>query len=175
MKSAIFIDGDYVRKVWLRKKGILDFEQLSTLLTDGTERMRTYYYNCKPIWNPNTGEGNEELFNKMEKFFTALQKLPRFQLVFGRLREMDGKFTQKGVDMRLGIDLVQQSLTGQIGKVVLLANDSDYVYAIEKAKDAGVIVVLAYFPESSVNEDLLTVVDEKIKLSNEFLKNCTWN
>ncbi len=54
-------------------------------------------------------------------------------------------------------------------KVILIASDSDFVYAIEKAKEVGIKTVLAYFSRFAINNSLLDAVDETIKLDGKFL------
>ncbi|MDE1766371.1 MAG: NYN domain-containing protein [Thaumarchaeota archaeon] len=172
MKSAIFIDGAYLAKLSSQDKR-WDFKKLIDKLTEGTYRLRTYYYNCLPFVDHPSKPDQTELFTRMKSFFDALSKIPRFQVKLGRLQRIGDEFTQKGVDMKLGVDLVQLSLSGQIDKAIILASDSDFAYAIEKARDSGVVIVLAHFSESTVNEDLLKTIDEEILL-DDLASECTW-
>ena len=63
--------------------------------------------------------------------------------------------------MRLGVDLVQMSMNKKINKAILIASDSDFEYAVEKAQEVGVTVTLAYFANSKINSKFLKTVDEK--------------
>ena len=49
---------------------------------------------------------------------------------------------QKGVDMRLGLDLVSLALKRLVDQVVLITGDSDFVPAIKMARREGVEIVL---------------------------------
>ena len=49
---------------------------------------------------------------------------------------------QKGVDMRLGIDLVQLATKRLVDHVVLIAGDSDFVPAVKIARREGVKIIL---------------------------------
>ena len=51
-------------------------------------------------------------------------------------------FRQKGVDMRIGIDIVSLSLKGQVQRIVLIAADSDFVPAAKMARREGLDFVL---------------------------------
>ncbi len=55
--------------------------------------------------------------------------------------------------MRLGVDLVQMSMKKDFDTAVLITGDSDFLYAVEKAQEAGVKVKIAYFPGSSINKE----------------------
>lgn len=49
---------------------------------------------------------------------------------------------QKGVDMRLGLDLVSLALKRLVDQVVVITGDSDFVPAIKIARTEGVEVIL---------------------------------
>ena len=49
---------------------------------------------------------------------------------------------QKGVDMRLGLDIATIAYKRQAERLVLVANDADYVPAVKLAREEGLKVVL---------------------------------
>lgn len=49
---------------------------------------------------------------------------------------------QKGVDMRIGIDIVSLALKSQVNRIVLIAGDSDFVPAAKLARREGIDFVL---------------------------------
>lgn len=49
---------------------------------------------------------------------------------------------QKGVDMRIGIDITTLSLKKQVTQIVLIAGDSDFVPAAKLARREGVDFIL---------------------------------
>jgi len=77
--------------------------------------------------------------------------------------------------MQLGVDLVQMSAGKQIDKAIIIASDSDFIYAIEKAKSAGVVTTLVYFSEHDLNKTLLMSTDERLKIDEAFLAKCLYN
>jgi len=77
--------------------------------------------------------------------------------------------------MQLGVDLVQMSTSKQIDKAIIIASDSDFIYAIEKAKSAGVVTTLVYFSEDDLNKTLLMSTDERLKIDEAFLAKCLYN
>nr|WP_321349330.1 NYN domain-containing protein [uncultured Methanoregula sp.] len=89
---------------------------------------------------------------------------------FGKLRKnSDGSFEQKRVDILLAVELVRLSWSGQIGHAVIVTGDSDFVPAIEAAKDAGVITKL-YYSRRSVHDELLSAVDERCEMDPAFIE-----
>lgn len=49
--------------------------------------------------------------------------------------------TQKGVDMRIGIDVATLSLKGQVDRIILISGDTDMIPAMKLARREGVQVV----------------------------------
>jgi uncharacterized LabA/DUF88 family protein len=87
---------------------------------------------------------------------------------FGKLRKnKDGTYEQKRVDILLVVELVRLSWSDQIRYAVIVTGDSDFVPAIEAAKDAGVITKL-YYSRRSVHDELLSVVDERCEMDQAF-------
>ncbi|MGA1836474.1 NYN domain-containing protein [Herbiconiux sp. 11R-BC] len=50
--------------------------------------------------------------------------------------------TQKGVDMRLGLDIATLAANGQVNQIIMIAGDSDFVPAAKHARRAGIDFVL---------------------------------
>jgi uncharacterized LabA/DUF88 family protein len=70
-------------------------------------------------------------------------------------------------DILLAVELVRLSWSGQIGYAVIVTGDSDFVPAIEAAKDAGVITRL-YYSRRAVHDELLSAVDERFEMDDTF-------
>lgn len=160
-RAAVFIDGAYLTKILDVDFGKpkIDLAKFSDILCGNNERLRTYYYNCMPYQSCPSTEEERRRFASMDKFVYTLRKLPRFEVKLGRLGCVGGEFIQKRVDIALAVDLVRLSCGRMIGKGVVVTGDSDFVPAIEAAKEAGVLVMLYYSP-SSIHDELLSAVDE---------------
>lgn len=170
-KYAVFIDGGYAKKVLKEfNNPHICYSKFSTNVAKGDQRLRTYYYDCAPyISAPPTPE---EKIRKsgFDKFIFALQKQPRFQIRLGRLARWvlpDGKveFQQKKGDILLAVDLVQLSVQRLIQRAILFASDSDFVPAIQIARDAGTIVELYYHIPPKPHDELLQACDDRILIN----------
>jgi uncharacterized LabA/DUF88 family protein len=71
--------------------------------------------------------------------------------------EIDTK--QKGVDMRLGLDVASLAFKRQVDQIVLVAADADFVPAVKLARREGIDVVLDRMGDRSAARDLLEHVD----------------
>lgn len=57
-------------------------------------------------------------------------------------RDFSISIKQKGVDTRIGIDIVAMSLKHQVDRIILIAGDSDFVPASKFARREGIDMVL---------------------------------
>ncbi|WFN33482.1 NYN domain-containing protein [Methanogenium sp. S4BF] len=65
--------------------------------------------------------------------------------------------------------MVRLSWAHQIGHAIIVTGDSDFVPAVEAAKDAGVITSL-YYSRKSIHDELLQAVDERYEMNDEFIQ-----
>ena len=74
----------------------------------------------------------------------VIKKLCNGSRTFDELREEDFrlKVDQKGVDMKIGIDIASMAYKGQVDKMVLISGDSDFVPAAKLARREGIDFVL---------------------------------
>ncbi len=65
-------------------------------------------------------------------------------LAFQALTDEDFEYgtVQKGVDMRIGLDIASLSFKRQVDQIVLIAGDSDFVPAAKLARREGIDFVL---------------------------------
>jgi len=173
-RYALFIDGGYFRKV-LREfqEPRISYLKLSQAVAGREERLRTYYYDCPPFVGRRPSPDDKERQRNFDSFKRALEFLPRFQVRLGRLARYDTaegvKFIQKKVDILLAVDLVKLSLEHQIQRAVLIAGDSDFVPAIQIARDAGTVVELYYCSHPRPHRELMEAVDERKCIDQAFI------
>ena len=178
VRSAVFIDGGYFSKV-LRiafKSTKIDFEKFSDVLCEDCERLRTYYYDCMPYQSDPPTEEQSRRYAAHDQFIYNLKRLRRFEVRLGKLIYIPSmnEYVQKRVDVLFSVDLVRMSWDHQIGKAILVTGDSDFVPAIQAAKDAGVLTVLCYSKASGVSalDELLYACDERKEITAELINKC---
>lgn len=76
------------------------------------------------------------------------------------LRQEDFKLnlTQKGVDMRIGVDISSMAFKAQVNQIILIAGDSDFVPAAKQARREGIDFILDPMG-NSISEDLFEHID----------------
>ena len=168
-RVAVFIDNGYVSKI-LQNGVRMDFMKFCETACGDKERLRTYFYDCMPYQSESPTDEEKDKYARYCKFRDSIEKQPRFQMRFGKLsKTYDGHYAQKRVDILLAVELVRLSWSHQIGHAILVTGDSDFVPAVEAAKDAGVITTL-YYSRSSIHDELLRAVDERCELTDAFLE-----
>ena len=173
-RCAIFIDGAYLEFVLKEEFGRspIDFAVLANRIAGPRELLRTYFYDCLPYQSARPTAEERERFARRQRFHHALNRIPRFEVRLGKLAfrgNQDGRpiFEQKRVDILLGVDLVQLAAKHQITDAMVLAGDSDFLPAIEVAKQEGVVVHL--FHGANPHNDLLTRCDERVRIDGGFV------
>ena len=75
---------------------------------------------------------------------TVLRKLCREEISISDLTENDFEIDvkQKGVDMKIGLDISSIASQGKVDRIVLISGDSDFVPAAKMARRAGIDFVL---------------------------------
>lgn len=67
-------------------------------------------------------------------------------------------FNQKGVDMRIGLDIASLAYKKQVDQIILIAGDSDFVPAAKLARREGIDFILDPM-EATIRDDLFEHID----------------
>lgn len=191
VRVAVLIDGGHLRvlaaKAKLKYENDL-IEKVAHGCVHGDETLlRILYYDCAPYqgvvklpvsgtektfsandgWVRNLSTRDYFAFRKGELKFRGFK--PRTVPVAGRpLTDDDFKpdFEQKGVDMRIGLDMATFSERGSVDRVILLTGDTDCIPAMKHARKAGLQVALINMPDHRLSGELLCHAD--------FLRAVSW-
>ena len=90
------------------------------------------------------GELSEDSVQYMLNY-DAMKKLLRGTIQVSDLQEKDFRLeiVQKGVDMRIGVDMTSLALKKQVDQIILISGDSDFVPAAKQARREGIDMILA--------------------------------
>ena len=187
-RAAVFIDGGYIDKVLesfaeVKKDYSLipkiDYQALAKQfgVEVDCEVFRTYYYDCSPYQgNPPTPEERAR-FVGHERFMTVLRRMPRFEVRLGRLDRIPTgpnsyKYQQKRVNSLLTLDLAKLSWQKTIQTAVIISGDSDFIPAVNEAKNMGVLTRVYYSKKGScrIHDQLHQTCDEKIEITSDLIK-----
>ena len=171
------MDGGYMRPTLKALESpipSISYEKLAAQFRGQDELLRMYYYDCAPFQSTIPTYSEKTRKAAFDQFKNKLEDLPRTEVRLGRLRRLPDpgggyKFEQKQVDVLLTVDLVRLSYTNQIKRAIIVGCDSDFVPAIQAAKDAGVIVQLCYCERMRLNDEIRQKCDDRIVFDGDFL------
>lgn len=90
----------------------------------------------------------------------TVKKLASGKLLFADLKESDYilSIQQKGVDMRIGVDISSLAFKRQVDQIVLISGDSDFVPAAKQARREGIDFILDPM-RMKIKDDLYEHID----------------
>lgn len=163
MKTSLLIDGENFKnylKFSLDKNKRpdewyqYDFKGLFELVLDGYKINKVIFYFAKLKKHKETEEKSKKLIEDQRLLKTHLEK-QGFEVIFaGRVRGHEEKgllgkkilvFKEKGVDVKIGVDMVSFSCDKLFDQIILGSSDSDLQPAIDEAKRRGVKIVYLGF------------------------------
>lgn len=184
-RVAILIDGGFLR-VAARKAGKQynpSFIESFALRcpTQDEEIFRVLYYDCAPysgtVKLPVSGA--EHTFAGSDQWLHELARKDLFAVRRGVLKfrgykpkrvpvataapltdaDFDPDFEQKGVDMRIGLDIATLCQNKSVDRIILVSGDTDCVPATKHGRKAGVQIVLVELPKTRLAPELLSHAD----------------
>ncbi len=179
-RAAVFIDGGYLR-VLVRQAGYRfnpDYiEKVAhACVADDESLLRALYYDCAPyngkLKLPVSGRSTD--FTGSAEWLAVLAAKPQVAVRLGTLKfrgfepkkvpidpqeltddDFNPRFVQKGVDMRLGLDIASYAATRSVDRIILLTGDTDCLPAMKLARTAGLQVVMVKLPRQTIGQELL--------------------
>jgi len=183
-RVAVLIDGGHwriqAREAKLKYDNDLIEKVAHACIHEDETLLRILYYDCAPyqgkVKMPVSGEDRE--FSSSDAWLNNLAARDYFAVRKGVLKfrgfkprkipvadkpltDADFKpdFEQKGVDMRIGLDMATFSERRSVDRVILATNDTDCVPAMKHARKAGLQVALIALPNQRPAAELLRHAD----------------
>jgi uncharacterized LabA/DUF88 family protein len=141
-RVAVFIDGSNfyfkMRTLIPDKTDFIHYRYrdfIKNLLDDGEEITYIGYYVgvVRDTKRTKQHEKALELIKNQQKLFEQLRH-QKVNIVRGYLLERDGKFFEKGVDVRLAVDIVAMAFEKDYDVAYVISSDTDLIPAILNAK-----------------------------------------
>ncbi len=179
IRIAILIDGGSLRtrtRQAARNHVPNHIEQVALACRARDEQIvRILYYDCAPY----NGKAKLPVSGTMREFYGSsdwLRELARRDLFAVRLGvlkfrgfvpksiplstsvltddDFKPSFEQKGVDMRIGLDIAQYANVKAVERIVLITEDTDCIPAMKHARKAGLQIVLVSLPTTHLAPEL---------------------
>ena len=189
LKAILFIDGEnFIHKI----KEVLDKEGRDTDLAEldllgliknplkGLKVGRKIFYSSRLHAYPGTARKSKELILLQRRLKTNLEKQGFEFILAGNVRAqevvVDGKskviFKEKGVDVKIAVDMVTLACNKGVETAILCSSDSDLQPAVAELRRRGIEVVYLGF-EINPNKGLTFTTNRTILFRNsEIIKSC---
>lgn len=173
MKCLIFIDGNNFYnglKKLLNDNTIsllpFNYHKFGTFLCKGDSCAGIRYYIGAIARSGDLK--SEELYANQQRFIARLQK-NKIPVIMGTIiRHPDKTFHEKGVDVRIAVEMIRFARLNDYDKAILISSDTDLAPAIEEVKSLGKKVMYAGFLHNQ-SFGLTKIADELIILRKDEL------
>ncbi len=180
--TLVFIDNGYLSKI---SKHFGNGSHMRISLTKFAENLARkqslsvrgiYLYTAPPYIDSEPSEEDIERKRSYDRFVAKMRTIQGFHVREGRLQKIDGRFTQKGVDTLLTMDLMREPKSKGVKTIVVLACDTDFVPIFNSIRKEGVKIVLYFYndfvrkSQFSMSNEILTACDKKILLTEKDFK-----
>lgn len=166
---SVFYDAKKDKPVWHQYdfKGLLD-----NVLKDITITRKVFYF-ARVKEHPDSKEKSLELIEEQRLLKTHLEKNGFEVILSGRVRgqmeQVGGKrvlvFKEKGVDVKIAVDMVAIACDGDASEIILASSDSDLQPAIKETIERGVKCIYLGF-ESQPNKGISYTTNHTILIRN---------
>ncbi|HEU4965909.1 MAG TPA: NYN domain-containing protein [Candidatus Saccharimonadales bacterium] len=137
-RCVVLIDGSNfyfkLKNLELHNLLSLDLSGFLHSLIDGNELVSATYY-VGAVKTDGTAK-TQTLFNNQRKLLAHLRK-HQVRYSLGYLLKSDGVFHEKGVDVKLAVDMLVATYEDQCDRILLVSSDTDLLPAIKKAQEKG--------------------------------------
>jgi len=183
MENILFIDGRNFISLAEEVIGkadfsIYDFEGLFKKALSDLRIDRKVFYIGKLQLHKDTADKSKRLIEKQRRIKNHLESQDFEVVVAGRVRgQMErgpfGRkiltFKEKGVDVKIAIDMVATAYDKKLQTAILCSSDSDLQPAISELKNRGIAIVYLGF-ENCPNKGLMYTTNRSILIRNSELK-----
>ncbi len=183
-KTILLIDGGHLRAL-ARAQGISYTPEFierfsATLRAEEEDLVRVLYYDCAPFNGRKRRPVSNEIieFNNSGQWLDDLASRDLFAVRLGILKwrgwqpkripvlnrdltddDFKPSFEQKGVDLRIGLDVASYSAGGFVDRILMVTGDTDLIPAMKVARRHGVQIVGIEFPNGHISRELAAHID----------------
>ena len=155
MKIAVFIDGSNLygklKELNMRHTSQFNFRAFILQLTGDVAPSYVGYYVGK-IRKEKSNPKSEILYASQQKLFANMRiNMPNLNIVCGHIQNFKGVYKEKGVDVRLALDIYKLANQNVYDKALLISSDTDLIPAIKMVQTANrVIEYVGFFHNPSM-------------------------
>lgn len=164
--NAVFRAAGKTRPLWHQ----YDFKNLFAQVFNGINIDQSFFYFARIKEHPQTKTKSKQLIEEQRLLKTHLERQGFHVILQGRVRgqvEAGGKlvFKEKGVDVKIAVDMICLACDQKVDEIILLSSDSDLQPAITELKKRQVSCVYVGF-ENQPNRGMTYTANRTILIRN---------
>ncbi len=165
-RLMIFIDAEYVvQKIKdfarkgknIRRKDI-NWSNIIKWVAGKRQLIRCYYYSSEF-----SKEENLQTYQEQHEYLKNLKlNIPYFEVRLGRLVNVNQGWVQKGIDVKIALDMFSKAVANQYDTVALVSGDSDFAEVVSEIKERYGKHAELYTFDRSIHEVLRLAPDKHV-------------
>lgn len=173
MRTYLFIDGSNIyhamKNVFQSAK--IDFyklgNQICSALGPDYKCTRIYYYNV-----PIDQARDPAKYKAQQQFIDSLKRTPFLNIHLGRLEYRNGVPVEKGVDVKIAVDMLAMAARELYEAAVLISGDADFVPVLKTIKEQYRQEVFVAYPHEQcyhikAEADKFVLIDRNMFLASQ--------
>ncbi|MBD3245565.1 MAG: NYN domain-containing protein [Candidatus Omnitrophica bacterium] len=173
-RIMIFIDAEYVVQKMKEIKGKRGFVRRKEIhwgniikwVSRRRHLIRCYYYSAEF-----SQEENPHTFQEQRDYLHNLKvHIPYFEVKLGRLVRMNKDWMQKGLDVKIAVDMFSKAVMNHYDVAALITGDSDFVDVIKQIKEYHAKHIELYTFDQAIHESLRMVPDKHVMIDRQTAK-----
>jgi len=146
----------------------LNYKKLVSLITKGHDNNICYCVG-EMRWVSNNPYYQDQ-YKKQQAFIYSLQS-QGVVVKKGFMMQINGKYHEKGVDVRIAVDLLKGALKSEYDSCFLISSDTDIIPVIEEARLGGKEVVYVGFSHLT-NKAMSSNCSRTVNITKSMLDQC---
>lgn len=113
---------------------------------------------------------SQKLYSAQQKLFFNLEQ-QKIEIKKGYMLKVNGVYREKGVDVRIALDILRGALKDEYDKCFVISSDTDIIPAIQDAQDEGKKIIYVGFKDN-LSFALQAVCVQTIIITKQMVSRC---